>query len=92
MLGPIIGTVLDPDDIFMTCYWSGSARHNWQGSSPPSEVAVLDAMFLKQRTILDVEERTDYIHDIQRKMAESMLWVPTVNAGALSYVQPWVKG
>ncbi|MGK2964768.1 MAG: ABC transporter substrate-binding protein [Tepidiformaceae bacterium] len=89
-LGPLIGTVLDPDDIFLTCYWSGSARHNWQGTPPP-EVAGLDAMFLKQRTLLDVDERVEYVQDIQRKMAESMLWVPTVNAGGLAYVQPWVK-
>ncbi len=91
MLGPIVGTVLDPDDIFLTCYWSGSARHNWQASTPPKEMAELDAMFLKQRTLLDLEERTEYIHDIQKKMAESMLWVPTVNPGGLSYIQPWAK-
>ena len=24
-------------------------------------------------------------------MAESMLWVPTVNPAGLSYIQPWVK-
>src|SRR5690606_35439735 len=40
-LGPIFGTVLDPDDLMLACYWSGSSRHNW-GGTPPPEMAALD--------------------------------------------------
>ncbi|HET7737920.1 MAG TPA: ABC transporter substrate-binding protein [Tepidiformaceae bacterium] len=89
-LGHLFGTVLDPDDIFMSCYWSNSARHNWSGTPIP-EMAKLDTMFLKQRTLLDLEERTDYIHDIQREMAESMLVIPVVNWPGVNFIQGWVN-
>lgn len=89
-LGYLIGTVLDPDDMFFTCYWSGSARHNWNGPPIP-EQAQLDAMFVKQRGLLDLTERTAYIQEIQRTMAASFLTVPGLNPPAPTYIQPWVK-
>jgi peptide/nickel transport system substrate-binding protein len=89
-LGHLFGTVLDPDDLFMACYWSGSARHNWGGTTIP-EMAELDTMFLKQRTLLDLEERTEYVQDIQRKMAESFLVIPVVNWPTVNFIQGWAK-
>jgi peptide/nickel transport system substrate-binding protein len=90
VLGPLIGTVLDPDDIFFTCYWSGSERHNWNGA-PMAEQAQLDAMFEKQRGMLNIDERAAYIQDIQRMMADSFLTVPTISGPGLAYIQPWVQ-
>jgi len=90
-MGPIIGTVLDPDDLLMSCYWSGSSRHNWGGGTPPPEMADLDALFLKQRTQLVIEERTETLQEIQRKMAEIMFVVPVLTASTLTYAQPYVK-
>ena len=89
-LGPIFGNVLDPDDIYFACYWSGSTRHNWSGTPPP-EQAKVDALYLKQRTILNIEERTAVTQDIQREMAEYFLVIPVVNGPAVNYIQPWVK-
>ncbi|MGK2965107.1 MAG: ABC transporter substrate-binding protein, partial [Tepidiformaceae bacterium] len=89
-LGHLFGTILDPDDIFMAAFWSGSSRHNWAGTAIP-EMAELDAMYLKQRTILDLEERTKYIQEIQRKMAESFLVIPLVNPPGGNFIQGWVK-
>jgi len=89
-LGPLIGTVLDPDDMLNTCYWSGSARHNWSGT-PIDEQATLDEMFQTQKTLLDLEERTEYIQELQREMAKSFLTVTTVATPGFSYTQPWVK-
>lgn len=89
-IGPFIGSANDPDDIFAALYWSKSARHNW-GGTPIPEQAEIDARIEKQRTILDLNERIEYIKEVQRFMAESMLTVPYhANAGYL-YHQPWMK-
>lgn len=89
-LGPITGTVLDPDDIFFTCYHSASPRSNWGGTAIP-EQADLDARFEAQRGILEAEERVDAIHEIQRVMAESFLTVLMHSAPWCGYAQPWVR-
>jgi ABC-type transport system substrate-binding protein len=89
-VGPMIGSPRDPDNIFMQLYWSQSARHNWGGTAIP-EQPELDSMFLKQRTLLDQEERETYIKDIQKKMAESMLIVPYHASAGWVYSQPWLK-
>lgn len=90
-LGPLIGSPRDPDDQFMRNYHSKAARHNW-GGTPIAEQAELDAMFDKQRTIMDLKERIAYIKDIQRRMAVVMNVVPYTATSGYSYVQPWVKG
>ena len=82
--------MLDPDDLLMSCYWSGSSRHNWGGTAP-AEIADLDALFLRQRTELDLDTRTATIHEIQRKMAEIMFVVPVLNSSGLEYHQPYVN-
>ncbi len=89
-IGPFIGSANDPDDIFAALYWTKSARHNW-GGTPIAEQAEIDTRIEKQRTILNLEERIEYIKEMQRFMAESMITVPYhANAGYL-YSQPWVK-
>jgi len=89
-LGPLIGTVLDPDDMFFTSYSSTSARNQW-GGTPIEEMPEIDAMFDKQRTLLDLDERVEYIKEIQRVMADSFLTVTLHAVPGLHYVQPWVK-
>lgn len=88
-VGPFIGAPRDPDDIFTRLYSSASPRHNW-GGTPIPEMAELDALFDKQRTILDLNERIKVIKDIQRTMAESMLTVPYHASAGYGYEQPWV--
>ena len=88
--GPIIGGPQDPDNIFFQNYWSKSARHNW-GGTPIAEQPQLDAMFEKQRTLLDTAERVKYIQDIQVKMSETFLVVPYHGAAGWVYAQPWVE-
>ena len=90
-LGPLIGSPRDPNDIFSRNFESSSARNNW-GGTPIPEMADLDAAFAKQRVILDLEERIEFIHDLQRDMAESMIAVPYHGAAGYSYTQPWVQG
>jgi len=89
-VGPFIGAPNDPDDVFATLYWSKSVRHNW-GGTPIPEQAQIDADIEKQRTILDKNERITFIHEMQRKMAESMLTIPYHASAGYIYVQPWVK-
>ncbi|MGK2965039.1 MAG: ABC transporter substrate-binding protein [Tepidiformaceae bacterium] len=89
-LGPLIGTVLDPDDMFFTSYSSTSNRHQW-GGTPIPEMADLDSRFVKQRTILDLDERIEAVKEIQRVMADSMLTVMLHSVPGVNYVQPWVK-
>jgi peptide/nickel transport system substrate-binding protein len=89
-VGPLIGSPRDPDNIFMSLYWSQSNRHNW-GGTPITEQAKLDEMFVKQRTILDANERENYIKEIQKEMAKSMLIVPYHASAGWHYAQPWMK-
>lgn len=88
-VGPFIGAPRDPDDILMRLYWSQSPRHNW-GGTPIAEQAKLDAMFEKQRTLLDLQERIKLMKDIQREMAESMLVVPYHASAGYAFSNPTV--
>ena len=57
----------------------------------PQEDERLHDMFAQQRAILDLDERIEYINDIQRYMATQMYLVPyPANAGVWA-VNPWVK-
>ncbi|MFN0096700.1 MAG: ABC transporter substrate-binding protein [Dehalococcoidia bacterium] len=89
-VGPLIGSPADPDDIFVTNYWSKSVRHNW-GGTPIAEQASIDADIEKQRTILDRSERIAFIHELQRKMAESMLVVPYHASAGHLYNSPSIQ-
>ncbi len=88
-IGPLAGP-RDPDDLFSRNYSARGPVRNW-GGTPIAEQAELDAMFEKQRTILDAPERESYIRTIQYRMSESLLVVPIHVNGGWSYAQPWVK-
>ncbi len=87
--GPLIGSPRDPDNMFSQ-YWSESARHNW-GGTPIEQQKDIDAMIVKQRTILDNKERVQYIQDMQVKMTESFVVVPYHSNAGWGYANPWVK-
>ena len=53
--------------------------------------AEIDTRIEKQRTILDTKERIDYIFEMQRFMADSMLTVPYHLSAGYLYAQPWMK-
>jgi peptide/nickel transport system substrate-binding protein len=89
-VGPFIGAPRDPDDILMRLYWSESPRHNW-GGTPIPEMAQLDAMFVKQRTLLNLQERISYMKEIQRAMAESMLVIPYHATAGYAYSNPYLN-
>jgi peptide/nickel transport system substrate-binding protein len=89
-LGPLIGSPRDPDNQFFSNYHSNAPRHNW-GGAPLDEQAEMDRMFEESRLILDLEERVEYIKEIQRTMAEIMPVVPYTATSGYGYVQPWVK-
>ncbi len=89
-IGPLQAGGNDADDVFASSNWSKSARKNW-GGTPIPEQAEIDTRIEKQRTILNLKERIEYIHEMQRFMAESMPAIPyQANAGYV-YAQPWVK-
>jgi len=87
--GPIT-SARDPDDVFMANYHSKGGTRNW-GGTPIPEQPELDAMFEKQRTLLDQAEREAYVKQIQFKMAESFLFVPSVVPSLWVYSQPWLE-
>jgi peptide/nickel transport system substrate-binding protein len=88
-LGPLIGSPRDPNDIYARLLESTSPRHNWFGPAI-DEQADIDADIAQQRTILEVEERVEFIQEMQRKMAESHLIVPYHGGSGFGYVQPWM--
>ncbi len=88
-IGPFIGSANDPDDILFSCYHTSAPRHNW-GGTPIQEQADIDAMAVKQRTILDQKERIAYLQDFQRKMADIMLTVPYHASAGYVYQAPWI--
>jgi peptide/nickel transport system substrate-binding protein len=90
-LGPLIGSPRDPDNNFFSNFHTAAPRHNW-GGEPIEEQAMLDKLFEDSRLILDLEERIEFIKDIQRTMAEIMNVVPYTATSGYGYVQPWVQG
>ena len=86
--GQLAGSPRDPDNMFQQ-YWSGSPRHNFGGTIP--EQADIDAMIVKQRTLLDTKERLAFIQDMQVKMSGYMQTVPYHASAGYVYSQPWVK-
>ena len=89
-LGPLIGSPRDPDNNFFSNFHTAAPRHNW-GGTPIPEQKELDSLFEESRTILDLEERIEFIKDIQRTMAEIMNVVPYTATSGYAYVQPWVQ-
>ena len=89
-LGPLIGSPRDPNDILTRNLASSSARHNW-GGAPIDEMPRIDEMIAEQVVILDLEERIQYMHDMQREMAEYLLVVPYTAGASYAYANPWVQ-
>ena len=89
-LGPLVGSPRDPDDILSRNLASSSARRNW-GGQPIDQQDRIDEMIREQRVILDPDERLEYIHEMQRELAEYMLVVPYSAAAGYAWSAPWVQ-
>ncbi len=89
-LGPLIGAPRDPHDILSRNISSRSARRNW-GGEPPEEMDRIEEMIDEQVTMLDLDERLEYIHEMQRELAEYMVTVPHVGPSGFTYVNPWMQ-
>jgi peptide/nickel transport system substrate-binding protein len=103
-LAPLMGSPMDPHNIFFTIFHPSSARHNWgpkgpvpaadlpvSGANSPAGDATLLKLFSDQAQALDEEERIELIKEIQRNMAESMWLVPWPGVSTAYTYQPWVK-
>jgi peptide/nickel transport system substrate-binding protein len=88
-LGPL-SIAVEPDELFMRNYSTNGPTRNWAGT-PIAEQSALDAMFEKQRALLDTRERTEFIKQIQFKMSESFLTVPTYAAAGWAFAQNWMR-
>ncbi|MDZ7729465.1 MAG: hypothetical protein U5Q44_15425 [Dehalococcoidia bacterium] len=51
----------------------------------------IDELAAEQRTIFDLEERIQFVHDMQREMAEYLLVVPYHAGASYYYANPWVQ-
>ena len=103
-LAPLIGSPIDPHNIFFSIFHPTSGRHNWgpKGPVPAAELprandpspagdAELLALWTKQAQELDEEARVELVRDVQRMMAESMYLVPWPGVSTAYVYQPWVK-
>ncbi|HUF53338.1 MAG TPA: ABC transporter substrate-binding protein [Dehalococcoidia bacterium] len=106
-LAPLMGSPMDPHNIFFTIFHPSSARHNYgpqrdphaipaadlpvAGDPSPAGDAALLAAWSDQASTLDNDERTEKIHEIQRMMAESMYFVPWTGSSTAYIFNPWVK-
>jgi peptide/nickel transport system substrate-binding protein len=103
-LAPLIGSPIDPHNIFFTVFHPSSGRHNWgpKGAVPAADLpkandpspagdAALLALWSKQALELDTDKRVDLVKDVQRAMAESMWFVPWTGVSTAYVYQPWVK-
>jgi peptide/nickel transport system substrate-binding protein len=103
-LAPLIGSPIDPHNIFFSIFHPTSGRHNWgpKGPVPAAELpkagdpspagdAELLALWTKQAQELDEEARVELVRDVQRMMAESMYLVPWPGVSTAYVYQPWVR-
>jgi ABC-type transport system substrate-binding protein len=106
-LAPLMGSPMDPHNIFFTIFHPSSARHNYGPQRDPHAIpadqlpvaddpspagdAALLALWNDQASAFDLEERTEIIHEIQRVMAESMYFVPWTGSSTAYIYNPWVK-
>jgi ABC-type transport system substrate-binding protein len=106
-LAPLMGSPMDPHNIFFTIFHPSSARHNFgpqrdphaipaadlpiEGDLSPAGDAALLALWNEQAGLLDLEERTAKIHEIQNVMAESMYFVPWPGVSTAFIYNPWMK-
>jgi peptide/nickel transport system substrate-binding protein len=103
-LAPLMGSPMDPHNIFFTIFHPSSARHNWgpkgpvpaaelprMGDNSPAGDATLLGLWNDQASELDMDARIEIVHEIQRNMAESMWLVPWPGVSTAYAYQPWVK-
>ena len=86
-----MGATREPSDMLERTHYTASARRNWKGT-PIDEQDRIDQLIEQQKRILDFDERLQFIHDMQKELAEYLLFVPTVGEAGFSYVNPWVQG
>lgn len=77
----------EPDEWLRTQLHSNGSR-NWYNISDPE----LDVMLDKQRNILDVDERKQYVHEIQRYVLENLMNpIPITTYYTETPIQPYVR-
>lgn len=86
MAGGIGSTFFEPDDLFTNLYFSTSPRRNTLVNDPKA-----DALILKQRQELDVQQRKAIIYDLQKYLAEQAYLPPTAAGDAFVVIHPWLK-
>lgn len=107
-LAPLMGSPMDPHNIFFTIFHPTSARHNWGPQGDPHAIpreelprandpspagdADLLALWDAQAAETDFDARVELVRDVQRMMAESMYLVPWPGVSTAYMFQPWVKG
>ena len=78
----------EPDEWLRTQLHTNGAR-NWYNISDPE----LDKMLDKQRLILDLDERKEYVHEIQRYVLENLVNpIPITTYYTVTPRHPYLKG
>jgi ABC-type transport system substrate-binding protein len=107
-LAPLMGSPMDPHNIFFTIFHPSSARHNYgpqrdphsiprdqlpiAGDPSPAGDAALLTLWNEQAAELDFDARVEKVREVQRLMAESMYLIPWPGLSTAYIFQPWVKG
>jgi ABC-type transport system substrate-binding protein len=107
-LAPLMGSPMDPHNIFFTIFHPSSARHNYgphgdphgipadqlpvAGDEGPSGDAEMLSMFSAQAEELDFDARVQMIHEIQNYLAGQMYFVPWTGVSTAYAFAPYVKG
>jgi len=106
-LAPLMGSPMDPHNIFFSIFHPSSARHNYgpqgnphgipaanlpiAGDPGPAGDGALLTLFNEQAAELDPDARAAKIREIQNVMAESMYFVPWPGVSTAYIFNPWVK-
>ena len=74
-------------DEFLFSYFNSDSTSNQEHLKDPT----LDAMLVKERTLVDTNERLKAVQDIERYIAQKVYCVPTVGSYRFVFVQPRVR-
>lgn len=107
-LAPLMGSPMDPHNIFFTIFHPSSSRHNYgphgdphgipaadlpvAGDEGPSGDAEMLSLFSAQAEELDFDARVEMIHQIQNYLAGKMYFVPWTGNSTAYAFAPHVKG
>lgn len=107
-LAPLMGSPMDPHNIFFTIFHPSSARHNYgphgdphgipadqlpvAGDEGPSGDAEMLSLFSAQAEELDFDARVQMIHEIQNYLAGKMYFVPWTGVSTAYAFAPYMKG